>query len=187
MSENSSAGAARVRTSEEARGTVRGTLTRPMVALKAAHTSKRKLSERLAVAWIRFASSPVFLAFHFAWFGVWILWNTNLLPFKPFDAFPFGLLTMIVSLEAIFLSVFVLIGQSREAAISELRDELTLQINLRIEAEVTKSLELTAGLYTRMGYRFSEDDDLREMLKVMDRDGMERELQDQINKVTAFS
>ena len=164
---------------------MRGALNRPMVALKAAHPSKRSLSERLALGWTGFASSPTFLWFHLAWFSFWVLWNTNVLPIPPIDPFPFGLLTMIVSLESIFLSVFVLIGQSREAAIAELRDELTLQVNLRIEAEVTKNLELVAGLYTRMGYRFSEDDELREMLKVMDRDAMERELIEQIRKVTA--
>ena len=176
---------ARVRPTEEERRAVRAPLNRPMVALKAAHASNRTASERIAVAWTRLAGSTTFLMFHLIWFGIWIAWNTNQLPFPAIDPFPFGLLTMIVSLEAIFLSIFVLIGQSREAAVAELRDELTLQINLRIEAEVTKNLQLVAGLYTRMGFRFSEDDELREMLKVMDQHAMEQELMDQIRMVTA--
>ena len=146
----------------DARRTDRATIHRPMVALKAAHASNRTTSERIAVGWTRLAGSTTFLLLHLIWFTVWITWNTHLLPIPAIDPFPFGLLApMIVSLEAIFLSIFVLIGQSREAAVAELRDELTLQINLRIEAEVTKSLQLVAGLYTRMGHRFSEDDELR--------------------------
>jgi uncharacterized membrane protein len=91
---------------------------------------------------------------------------------------------MIVSLEAIFLSIFVLIGQGREAAIAELREELTLQVNLRIEAEVTKTLQLVAGLYTRMGYRFAQDEELKEMLQELDSEAMERQLLEQIRRVS---
>ena len=176
---------ARIRPSAEERRAVREPSNRPMVALKAAHAADRKLSERLADAWVRFSSSAPFLIAHVLWFAFWILWNTGVLGVAPIDPFPFGLLTLIVSLEAIFLSISVLIGQSREAAVAELREELGLQINLRIEAEVTKSLQLVAGLYTRMGYRFSEDDELREMLQVLDQEGMERELMMQIRNVAA--
>ena len=151
-----------------------------MVALKAVHSADRTPTQRLAHGLIRIASSTTFLAVHVIWFAVWMLWNTT---DSAFDPYPFGLLTTIVSLEAIFLAIMVLIGQSREASIAELREELTLQINLRIEAEVTKNLQLVAGLYTRLGYRFSEDDELREMLKTLDAEGMERELMEQIKQV----
>jgi uncharacterized membrane protein len=172
------------RSAEEERRKGRAIFNRPMVALKAAHSADRTLMERFADTLIRIASSTPFLAAHVAWFLFWIAWNTGLLGIRAVDPFPFGLLTMIVSLEAIFLSIFVLIGQSREAAIAELREELTLQINLRMEAEVTKTLQLVAGLYTRMGYRFSEDEELREMLEALDPESMERELQEQIKKVS---
>jgi uncharacterized membrane protein len=175
----------RVRPTDEERRVVRAAFNRPMVALKAVHTSDRSVIERIAVGSTRIAGSPFFLVAHLIWFAVWIPWNTGTLGIPPVDPFPFGFLTTIVSLEAIVLSIFVLIGQSREAKIAELRDELTLQINLRIEAEVTKNLQLVAGLYTRMGFRFSEDDELREMLKVMDPEDMERELMARIRKVTA--
>ena len=155
-----------------------------MVALKAAHSADYTMSERMADGLIRTASSTPFLLVHLVWFAVWITWNTGLLGLPAIDPFPFGLLTMIVSLEAICLAIFVLIGQSREAAIAELREELTLQINLRMEAEVTKGLQLVAGLYTRLGYRFSEDDELREMLKALDPESMERELMEQIKKIS---
>jgi len=162
----------------------RATLNRPMVALKAAHFADRTITERTADFLIRLASSPPFLLAHGVWFIIWILWNTGRLGFPAVDPYPFGLLTLIVSLEAIFLSIFVLIGQSRESGIAELREELTFQVNLRMEAEVTKNLQLVAGLYTRMGYRFSEDDELREMLKALDPESMERELKDEINRLT---
>lgn len=175
----------RVRPPDEERRVVRAAFNRPMVVLKAVHTSERSVMERVAVGSTRIAGSTIFLVSHLIWFAVWVAWNTGTMGIPAVDPFPFGLLTMIVSLEAIVLSIFVLIGQSREAKIAELRDELTLQINLRIEAEVTKNLQLVAGLYTRMGFRFSEDDELREMLKVMDTEDMERELMARIRNVTA--
>jgi uncharacterized membrane protein len=87
---------------------------------------------------------------------------------------------MVVSLEAIFLSIFVLMAQSRESSIAELREELTLQVNLRIEQEVTKTLELVAGLYTRLGHRLGEDPELAEMLQPLEPERIERELNEQI-------
>ena len=84
-------------------------------------------------------------------FVVWIFWNIPGVPLPKFDPYPYGMLTMIVSLEAIFLSIFVLMTQSRESKIGELREELTLQVNLRVEEEVTKTLHLVAGLYSRLG------------------------------------
>jgi len=173
-----------VHRSEEERRIARAALTRPMVALKTAHFADRTLIERIADGLIRVASAPPFLVAHLLWFTVWITWNTGLLGLPVLDPFPFGLLTMIVSLEAIFLAIFLLIGQSREAAIAELREELTFQISLRVEAEVTKNLQLVAGLYTRLGFRFSEDDELREMLQALDHESMERDLMDQIGKLS---
>lgn len=152
----------------------------PMVALKVAHSANRTWMERFADRLIRDASAPRFLVFHIVWFALWIAWNTGTLGNRPFDPYPFGFLTLVVSLEAIFLSIFVLMGQSREAAIAELREELTLQVNLRMEAEVTKTLQLVAGLYTRLGHTIAEDSELREMLQALDAESLEKELLEQI-------
>jgi uncharacterized membrane protein len=108
-------------------------------------------------------------------------------PLEPFDPFPFGFLTLIVSLEAIFLSIFVLLGQRRESAIAELREEVTLQVILRAEEEVTKTLQLVAGLYTRMGHRIGEDEELRAMLQPLDPKVIERELIAQIRAANVGS
>jgi uncharacterized membrane protein len=87
---------------------------------------------------------------------------------------------MIVSLEAIFLSIFVLMSQKRESAIAELREEIALQVGLRLEEEVTKNLQLVAGLYTRMGHKIAEDPELHDMLQPLDIAAIERELALQI-------
>ena len=91
---------------------------------------------------------------------------------------------MVVSLEAIFLSIFVLMAQQRESAIAELREELSLQVSLRVEQEVTKTLQLVAGLYTRMGHRVSDDPELHHMLQPLDVQGIERDLLEQIEAAT---
>ena len=153
-------------------------------AIKAQHAKHRSRLERFVDHLNYYASSTPFLVAHAIWFGVWIAWNTGLLGLKKFDPFPFGLLTMVVSLEAIFLSIFVLMSQQRESAIAELREELGLQVSLRVEQEVTKTLQLVAGLYTRMGHRVSDDPELHHMLQPLDVRGIERDLLEQIEQAT---
>ena len=136
----------------------------------------------MADALTRAAASTPFLVFHVVWFAAWIVLNTGTIGTQPFDPFPFGLLTLIVSLEAIFLSIFVLMAQSRESTVAELREEVSLQVVLRMEEEVTKTLQLVAGLYTRLGHQVSEDPELREMLGPLDEDEIERQLVDQIKQ-----
>jgi uncharacterized membrane protein len=126
------------------------------------------------------ASSTGFFVFHAIAFTIWIVWNLGIAGLPQFDPFPYGLLTMIVSLEAIFLSIFVLMTQGRESAIAELREEMTLQVNLRIEEEVTKTLQLVAGIYTRLGHRIGEDPELRQMLQPLDPAEIEHDLMAQI-------
>ena len=108
-------------------------------------TEARSLGGRIADAITDFTGSMAFVFLHVVWFGLWVLLNIGLIhiPYvSEFDPFPFGLLTMIVSLEAIFLSTFVLISQNRLAAAGEKRAELDLQINLLAEQKATKVLEM---------------------------------------------
>ena len=158
----------------------RGVANRAFKAIKAQRAANRTWIEAVA-DWLNFAaSSTTFLVIHVVWFLLWILWNTGKLGARPFDPYPFGLLTMIVSLEAIFLSIFVLMAQKRESAIAEIREEISLQVSLRLEQEVTKTLQLVAGLYTRLGHKVGEDPELAEMLQPLDVDAIERELTAQI-------
>ena len=145
----------------------------------------RKPQERISDSITRFSGSTAFVLMHVVWFGVWILLNVNLfrLPYvSEFDPFPFGLLTMIVSLEAIFLSTFVLISQNRMASLSEKRAELDLQVNMLAEQKAAKTLELLEhvaqqldSVYERFNYKTDPEiqalkvsPDPHEVLQVME-------------------
>jgi uncharacterized membrane protein len=155
---------------------------RNLQAVKARYVAMRSPVERLADRMIGIAGSTAFLVVHALWFVVWILWNVGAFGFDPVDRFPFGFLTTAVSLEAIFLSILVLLSQNRDAMIAELREEVTLEIDTRTEEEVTKILQLVTGLYGRLGIPLSDDEELRRMLRPLDTDALETELRDQIAK-----
>jgi uncharacterized membrane protein len=103
-----------------------------------------------------------FVYLHLFWIGGWVIYNLGWLGLKPFDPYPFGLLTMIGSLEAIFLSTFVLISQNRMAAAADKRAELDLQINLLAEHEVTQVLTLTDAIAQHLGVRRGNDPEVEE-------------------------
>lgn len=140
---------------------------------------QRTVGEKIAdvITWI--VGSLPFVVLNAVWFLVWVLWNLGALPgLEPFDPFPFGLLTMIVSLEAIFLSVFVLMSQNRGAKIDKLRSEVDLQINLTAEQEITKILSLLSLLLKQGGVANIDDDpELQHMLKQIDTWEIERKLE----------
>ncbi|HET7230517.1 MAG TPA: DUF1003 domain-containing protein [Longimicrobium sp.] len=153
-------------------------------AVKVRFAAERTPVERFSDHLMAIAASTPFLLAHAVWFILWIGWNVTR-PRAAFDPFPFGLLTMVVSLEAIFLSIFVLLSQRRESQIAELREEMTLEVQMRTEEEVTKVLQLVAGLYGRLGYSVASDDrELREMLRPLDKASLEEELSDQIRDDT---
>ncbi len=156
-------------------------LNKAFRAIKAQHSANRTRSEILADRMIGLASSTAFLVIHAVLFVVWIVWNIPGVPLPQFDPYPYGMLTTIVSLEAIFLSIFVLMTQSRESKIGELREELTLQVNLRVEEEVTKTLHLVAGLYSRLGLKLADDPELKSMLEPLDPKRIEEDLAEQIH------
>ena len=150
-------------------------------AIKAEHASNRSPMEVLADRMIGVASATPFLVIHAFLFLAWIYWNLPFSGLPKFDPYPYGMLTLVVSLEAIFLSIFVLMTQSRESRIGELREELTLQVNLRMEEEITKTLHLVAGLYARMNLTLADDPELRAMLEPLDPKRMEADLAEQIS------
>jgi len=93
-----------------------------------------RAQDRTADRVTSFAGSLNFVYLHSVWFGIWIAINIGLLGSAlVFDKYPFGLLTMIVSLEAIFLSTFVMVSQNRQAARSDIRAQLDFETNLRAE------------------------------------------------------
>jgi uncharacterized membrane protein len=112
---------------------------------------RRTLQERLADAITSVSGRMRFVYLHILWFGAWIVVNTGWWPFPSFDPFPYGLLTMIVSLEAIFLSAFVLISQNRLSDEAERRANLDLHIGLLTEHEVTRVLQMLDAVHDKLG------------------------------------
>lgn len=92
--------------------------------------------QRVADLIAEFSGSMPFLIVNGLWFGAWIVINTLPMGVKQFDPYPFGLLTMIVSLEAIFLSCFVLISQNRQAEKDHLRSDIEYEVNIKAELEI---------------------------------------------------
>ncbi len=121
--------------------------------------------ERVASAISRFSGSMRFVYLHAAAYGFWILANLGWVPgLKPWDP-TFVVLAMIASVEAIFLSTFILITQNRMAAAADRRAELDMQIGLLAEAEITKLVQLVSEIAQRMGVPAAHQPELEEMKK----------------------
>lgn len=106
------------------------------------------------LAW--FSGSMPFLISHTFWFIIWVSLNTFIMGDKAFDPFPFGLLTMIVSLEAIFLACFVLISQNRQAQKDKYRADIEYEVNIKAELEVSHLHEKTDRIYENMMAKFEK-------------------------------
>ncbi|HXR99080.1 MAG TPA: DUF1003 domain-containing protein [Pyrinomonadaceae bacterium] len=106
------------------------------------------------IAW--FSGSMPFLMINAGWFIIWITLNTTRTGVPQFDPYPFGLLTMIVSLEAIFLSCFVLVSQNRQAEKDRVRSDIEYEVNIKAELEVTHLHEKTDRIYENMLARFAK-------------------------------
>ena len=117
--------------------------------------------------WItRKAGSGTAIAVHLIWFALWLLINLEVVPaIHPFDPFPFNLLTMVVSLEAIFLTLFVLISQNRISQEADKRAELDLQINLLAERETTMVLQMLQQICEKLGVAEARREDLEQLIK----------------------
>ncbi|MEP6870383.1 MAG: DUF1003 domain-containing protein [Anaerolineaceae bacterium] len=113
--------------------------------------ARKSFQDHLADAMTRFSGSMLFVYVHAAWFIAWMVANSGWFGLPVFDEFPFGLLTMIVSLEAIFLSTFVLVSQNRMGFLAERRAELDVHVNLLAEREATNLLILTHAIVEHLG------------------------------------
>ncbi|HXG55925.1 MAG TPA: DUF1003 domain-containing protein [Vicinamibacterales bacterium] len=116
-----------------------------------------------------FAGRESTVAWHIAWFAIWIIANVRVLPVTPFDPFPFDLLTAVVSLEAIFLTLFVLASQKRMTKEEDHRAHLDLQVNLLAEQEMTLVLKMLREICEHHGLRDTiESEKFRELIKSTD-------------------
>jgi uncharacterized membrane protein len=131
-----------------------------MRQLEEAAMAKRTGADRVAAAIAHFCGQMAFVWIHVAIFAAWIAYNS--LPwFHAFDPYPFTFLTLVVSLEAIFLSTFILISQNYEMRVSERRNQLDLQINLLAEQENTKALQMLERIAKKVGANLGDDPQVR--------------------------
>ncbi|WP_088536903.1 DUF1003 domain-containing protein [Geobacter sp. DSM 9736] len=169
-------------------GGMAAVVDRNIAALLTRRQSEEKakgLQERLADAITRFTGSMLFVYIHIVIFGLWILINAGFIRVIPrFDP-SLVILAMAASVEAIFLSTFVLISQNRMQALADRRAELELHINLLAEHEVTRLITLVTAIAERMGIEESLNPELEELAqdvapeKVLDRmSEVEKELVD---------
>ena len=152
-----------------------------IVGLEQAAKASRSFGERFATHVATFCGNMTFVWFHFLAFSGWILYNTSsFFTFHP-DPPPFTFLALTVSVEAIFLSSFILISQSRETRLTEQRSQLDLQLNLLIEQENTKMLKMLKSIAVKVGADFDGDADLA----ALEESTHPERLLDQIEKATA--
>lgn len=150
-------------------------------SFQAKANANRKISEKIADIIASKSGSMTFLLLNFIWFVTWFVINLGWIKgIEPFDPFPFGLLTMIISLEAIFLAIIVLISQNRAGAIANIREESDLQMDAITEHEMTKLLQMVATLLEKQGVDTSKDLELQEMLKPIDVQKIESEMENEM-------
>lgn len=158
---------------------------RAVARLEKKATTERTQADFLADAITRFVGSMTFVYLHLIWFVVWIVFNS--LPMGTgkwrIDPYPFTFLTFIVSLEAIFLSTFILISQNHEERLAQRRNHLDLQINLLSEQETSKIIQMLESIQERLGLdrdpeaqelekRISPEEIVGKIDQALERDGL---------------
>jgi uncharacterized membrane protein len=136
---------------------------RTIIQLRTKAERERSMQGRIADAITSFSGRMAFAYVHVVWFVTWILLNSGRFGVRAFDPFPYGLLTMIVSLEAIFLSTFVLISQNRMGEETERRADLDLHIGLLTEHELTRVLQMLDVIQEKMGIEDHHESELADL------------------------
>ncbi len=126
-----------------------------VVDIEKSQKENRTRGERISVLIADFCGSMTFVWVHVFWFAAWVLLN-SVFSFHVFDPFPYTFLTLVVSLEAIFLSTFILISQNNETKLTERRNHLDLQINILTEQENTKMLEILELIAKKVGVAYDD-------------------------------
>jgi len=141
---------------------------------------KRPLVAKIADFLTSYFGTFSFLAANAIIYAVWILGNTGKIPGFPIvDPYPYSFMNSFVSIEAIILSVIVLMSQNRESQVDRIRQELQLQVNLISEKEITKILQILKSVAEKQGVRIN-DAEIEEMTKEIDASYIERKLEEQM-------
>ena len=135
-----------------------------LLARRQQEKAGKNMSDKLADAVTAFAGSLRFVWIHVLLFGGWIVWNVGWLGLKPFDP-SLVVLAMAASVEAIFLSTFVLISQNRMAALADKRADLDLQVSLLAEHEITRLVTLVTEIAKKMDIPAAHDPEISELAK----------------------
>jgi uncharacterized membrane protein len=145
-----------------------GVVGRNICALLERRRSEEKsksLEDRVADGITRFSGSMMFVYIHLIIYGLWVIINLGWIPFIPkFDP-TFVILAMEASVEAIFLSTFVLITQNRMAALADKRADLDLHVSLLAEHEVTRLIQLVTAISKKMGVEEAHNPELDELAR----------------------
>ena len=140
-----------------------------IMALERDAARSRSTAENIADKVTSFAGSTPFIVLHIIWFGGWILLNERIIPgMAPFDPFPFSFLTLVVSLEAIFLTLLVLMSQNRMTKEADKRAHLDLQINMLDEQETTMILRVVQKIANHLGLKEETDESMKELCEETD-------------------
>lgn len=151
--------------------------------MQATLEDRRTLIDRIADLIGGFSGSMTFVFLHVSWFIAWFLINTGVIPgIKKFDPYPFILLAMIVSVEGVLLSTFVLMKQNRMQSRIDVRDQLDLQINLLSEKEITKALQLLRAVADKLEVTPTPelDEELKEMASTTSVDLLAEQVQNDL-------
>lgn len=153
-----------------------------VVRMEEQYLAERSRADRMAEGVTRFVGSGRFVLLHLLFFVAWMLVNGGLVPgVTPFDPYPFVLLTLFVSAEAVLLSTFVLITQNRMSRRADHRDHLTLQVDLLAEQEITKILQLQQLICERLGiHGAARGPEVEELSRDTAVDHLARELKDRL-------
>lgn len=164
-------------TPEELTGAVQRNI-QALVALRREFEARKTGQHRVADAITRFAGSMGFVGGHALLVIAWLIINTGHVPsVRPFDPYPFVMLAMIASVEAIFLTAFVLISQNRMSELADQRADLDLQIGLLAEQEITHVIGLLDAMSKQLGLQASEEAKSEELKKTIDPGALVRELE----------
>ena len=147
-----------------------------VMALEAAEHEKASLADRIADAITAFSGSIRFVWINLALIGGWMVANRLLPPRDRLDPFPFPLLTLVLSVEAIFLAIFILMSQNRAAGISEKRGHLDLQLNLLSEQENTKMLLMLEQIGRSVGAEFDEGAEVRVLAEATEPEALSEQI-----------
>ena len=143
----------------------------------------RTWGDRIADLMTRFFGTVAFLILNAVFFFAWFVLNTPIVDQRigipQFDPFPYGLLTMVVSLEAIFLSIIVLISQNRQSKIQDIRQRVEFEIDVRSEEENTKLLQMLKEIQMHMGIKGKRDKELKELTRRTNLEEIQKRIEDE--------